>query len=570
MPDPKPEVRSVLEQRLVAFHEALRRGERPDPEAFLPDGPGRHEALIELVHAELEYRLKAGEPARAADYLARYPTLGADPAAAGSLAAAELRLRRRLPGPPGSDSPLPSSPASLGADQTQVTNNPGAAPAPGDVPFADGRYELLEELGRGGMGVVYKARQKKLNRLVALKMILAGAHAAPAHLVRFRCEAEAVAQLQHPHIVQIYEIGETDRKPFFSLEYVDGGSLAQYLAGTPQPPPLAAQLTEKLARAVDYAHRRGIIHRDLKPANVLLTADKTPKITDFGLAKHLEGDGQGQTQSGALVGTPSYMAPEQAAGWTKKIGPPTDVYALGVILYEMLTGRPPFRAASLMDTLEQVRFQEPIPPSRLHPKLPRDLETICLKCLEKEPHKRYASAEALAGDLRHFLASEPIQARPPNLISRTWLWCHRPERIRDAGAFTVFLGIVCIIWCLSGIGFIAGGLLRPARPTAAIVQLTAFVFVIYLPLIWIGLGTMTKKRFFLCVGAAVAVLDLVNSIFCLIGSNMFSDLCDLGGMHNDPNVRIPVFSLLGILVGVQFVGYSIALLASFSNRGTLR
>ena len=231
-------------------------------------------------------------------------------------------------------------------------------------------FEILGELGRGGMGVVYKARQIELKRLVALKMILAGSHAGHAQLARFRAEAEAVARLQHPNIVQIYEIGEQDGLPYFALEYMDGGSLDS-LGGTPLPPRQAAQLLETLARAIHYAHERGIIHRDLKPGNVLLTADAiVPKITDFGLAKQVESDA-GQTKSGAVMGTPSYMAPEQAEGRIKEIGPRTDVYALGAILYELLTGRPPFRGASAVDTLLEVTTQDPLPPSRLQPKVPR-------------------------------------------------------------------------------------------------------------------------------------------------------------------------------------------------------
>jgi serine/threonine-protein kinase len=258
-------------------------------------------------------------------------------------------------------------------------------------------YELLGELGRGGMGVVYKARQVKANRLVALKMILSGGHASEEDLARFRTEAEAVARLQHPGIVQIYEVNEHDGLPYFSMEYVEGGSLEKDLAGAPMPPKAAARLVEQLAQAIQTAHEHQIIHRDLKPANVLLSADGRPKITDFGLAKKL--DVTGKTQTGAVMGTPSYMAPEQASGNSKAIGPPADIYALGAILYECLTGRPPFQAANPVDVILKVIADEPAPPRQLCSNVPGDLEAICLKCLRKESEQRYASAADLAEDL---------------------------------------------------------------------------------------------------------------------------------------------------------------------------
>jgi tetratricopeptide (TPR) repeat protein/tRNA A-37 threonylcarbamoyl transferase component Bud32 len=289
-------------------------------------------------------------------------------------------------------------------------------------------HEILGELGRGGMGVVYKARQLQLNRMVALKMVLAGAHAAPEQLKRFQTEAEAVARLKHPNIVQIYEVGEYDGLPFFSLEYVDGGTLASRIGGKPQPPRDAARVVERLADAMSSAHRQDIIHRDLKPANVLLTTDGDPKITDFGLAKRLEDDSS-QTRSGTIMGTPSYMAPEQARGDSKTIGPKSDQYALGAILYEMLTGRPPFQGTTILETLEQVQRQEPVPPCRLQPKVPRDLETVCLKCLQKEPEKRYPTTSALAADLMRFLGGETIMARPVGQIEKGWRWCRRNPRV---------------------------------------------------------------------------------------------------------------------------------------------
>jgi WD40 repeat protein len=287
------------------------------------------------------------------------------------------------------------------------------------------------------MGVVYKARQVKAGRIVALKMILAGCHAGATDLARFRTESEAVARLQHPGIIQIFEVGEVDGRPFFSLEYCAGGSLAVALRRAPLEPAAAAHLVEILAEAMHAAHVQGIVHRDLKPANVLLSVrgghppltpdhglGTFPKITDFGLAKRLDSD-TGQTQSGAIVGTPSYMAPEQARGSVKVVGPLADVWALGAILYECLTGRPPFKAPTAMDTLYQVLQTEPVPPRQLLAKLPRDLETITLKCLQKEPAKRYPSAQALADDLRRWQEGKPVLARPVGPVGRAWRWARR-------------------------------------------------------------------------------------------------------------------------------------------------
>ena len=282
------------------------------------------------------------------------------------------------------------------------SGNPSSTPFSADLPRIPG-HEVQEVLGHGGMGVVYKARHVRLNRPVALKMLLTGAHASPESRERFLREAEAVAGLRHPNIVQVHDMGDQDGQPYFTMEFVEGGNLAQKLAGTPQPPRQAAALLATLAEAVQAAHQSGIVHRDLKPANVLLTADGTPKISDFGLARRLDGEA-GLTWTGTAVGTPSYMAPEQAEARPLTWGPAVDIYALGAILYELLTGRPPFRAETAAETVRQVISQDPVPPSRLNGKVPRDLETICLKCLHKEPHLRYASAAALAADLHRFLA----------------------------------------------------------------------------------------------------------------------------------------------------------------------
>ncbi len=314
-----------------------------------------------------------------------------------------------------------------------------------DMPQVPG-YVILGELGRGGMGVVYKARQLNLNRICALKMILAGAHAGPEAAARFLSEAEAVARLEHPAIVQIHQLGDFDGQPYLELEYVNGGSLGDRSDGTPLPAGEAAELVELLARAIHYAHGLGIVHRDLKPSNILLTDDGRPKIADFGLAKLLDTDSQ-ITGSGLILGTPSYMAPEQASGEAKGTGPSADIYALGAILYAQLTGRPPFRAATIPETLRQVREEAPVPPCRLQPSLPRDVETITLKCLQKRPADRYVTAEALAEDLRRFRAREPILARPIPAWERGLKWARR--RPWAAGMAAALLA--CVL-CLLGLG----------------------------------------------------------------------------------------------------------------------
>jgi len=304
-----------------------------------------------------------------------------------------------------------------------VELTPARVRRPGGLPLIPG-YELFDVLGRGGMGIVYLARQVRLNRPCALKMILAGEHAGPGAVLRFLKEAETVALLRHPHIVQIYSMGDHDGRPYLELEYLDGGSLARKLEGRPLPAREAAGLVEAITHAVHEAHRLGVVHRDLKPGNVLLTADGVPKVSDFGLAKSLTAE-SGLTLTESTLGTPGYMAPEQAAGHARLVGPPADVYALGAILYELTTGRPPFRAATPLETMEQARSIEPVPPCRLQPSFPRDLETICLKCLRKEPDRRYASAAELGADLRRFLAGEPILARAVPTWERALKWARR-------------------------------------------------------------------------------------------------------------------------------------------------
>jgi eukaryotic-like serine/threonine-protein kinase len=361
---------------------------------------------------------------------------------------------------------LPPRPEPLpGAIAAALTENqPGPdRRSSGEWPAISG-YEILAERARGGMGVVYRARQTSLNRVVALKMILTSARAGPKEVARFRAEAEAVARFQHPNIVQVHDVGEQDGRPYMAMEFVEGRSLAQELDGAPLPPEPSARLVETLARAVHYAHERGIVHRDLKPSNILLEEVQSPKskvqsresrlgtldlglwtvkVCDFGLAKCLDAD-SGRTRVGEVMGTPSYMAPEQAGGGVQDIGPAADVYALGAILYEVLTGRPPFRAATATETVRQVLTEDPVAPSRLQPALARDLNTICLKCLEKEPRKRYASALELAEDLRRFVAGEPVRARPAPAWERVLKWARRRPAVAAVYAVsaTAALGLI--------------------------------------------------------------------------------------------------------------------------------
>jgi serine/threonine-protein kinase len=328
-----------------------------------------------------------------------------------------------------------------------------------------GPYRILRRLGAGGMGVVYLAQQDRPSRLVAVKMVLAGPRAGSERRARFLGETEIIARLQHANIVPVYEVGEHDGQPYYTMEYVAGGSLARRLAASPLAPREAGELVKQLAGAVSFAHQHGVVHRDLKPGNILLQSNDlpgqrqeeetgrqggaataqvslsghTPKISDFGVAKQLDVD-RGQTQTGAILGTPGYMAPEQAQG-SKQIGPLADVYSLGAILYECLTGRPPFRAATVLETLEQVRTQEPVAPSRLQPGVPRDLQTITLKCLEKAPKRRYLSAEALADDLGRFLRGEPIHARAVGFIERLGKW------VRRKPALAALAGVSAVLFC---------------------------------------------------------------------------------------------------------------------------
>jgi tetratricopeptide (TPR) repeat protein/tRNA A-37 threonylcarbamoyl transferase component Bud32 len=431
-PSQSPELAEQIDRLCDDFESAWKAagpaGAAPPIEEYLANAPAsepdRAALLHELIQLDIYYRGRRGESARSDDYRARFPALD----------------RVLLTDAPTNEPSSPGPPI----PRRRVTG----------LPVIVG-YEILEEVGRGGMGVVYRARQTALNRIVALKMILHTRHAGPEERARFKLEAEAVACLQHPNIVHIYEIGEHEEMPFISLEFCSGGSLARKVGDTPLPPREAAQLAETLARAMHAVHQVHVVHRDLKPDNVLLTADGTPKITDFGLAKRLD-DESGEnspalTETGVILGTPSYMAPEQASGKVGEVGPRTDVYALAAILYQLLTGRPPFKSATRLDTLNQVLTEEPVPPRRLQPQIDRDVEIICLKGLEKDQRRRYPSAAELADDLHRFLSHEPIRARPVPAWERGLKWARRQPK--TAALFVALF--LAVLGALFGTSFYA-------------------------------------------------------------------------------------------------------------------
>ena len=337
-------------------------------------------------------------------------------------------------------------PISDGSGQSKSDNAPGAGTSPESEPLPGaklhyfGDYELLEEIARGGMGVVYKARQLSLNRLVALKMILSGQLASEAEVKRFRTEAEAAASLDHPNIVPIYEVGEHEGRHYFAMRLVEGGNLANQISRFKDDLKAAAVLTANVARAVHHAHQRGILHRDLKPSNILVGPDGQPYVTDFGLARLVKQDSD-LTHTGCIVGTPNYMAPEQALGKTKQLTTTSDVFSLGAILYQMLTGQVPFQAETPLETVKQVVETEPQRPSSVNRRVDPDLETICLKCLAKDPQRRYGSAEALADDLHRWVKHETISARPATTRERAVKWIRR-HRIVFAAATAVTTSLI--------------------------------------------------------------------------------------------------------------------------------
>jgi YD repeat-containing protein len=449
-----------LEAVCRRFEADWRAGNRPPIDAYLADVPAEGRpalrAELEALQRELRQPETAPEPPiPPPSPVAEAPTLAPGMAPTPlSTGAATVPIHDEATLPPREEAtidhiPDGSAQSPLGAGlRTPEGSPPAAGPKvslsePTCVRYF-GDYEITRELARGGMGVVFRARQVSLNRPVALKMILAGQLAEETDVKRFYLEAEAAANLDHPGIVPIYEVGQHEGQHYFSMGFVEGQSLSQRLADGPFPPREAAALLVKVTEAIAYAHQQGVIHRDLKPGNILLDPSGNPRVTDFGLAKKVQGD-SGLTGSGQIMGTPSYMPPEQAGGDRGAVGPAADVYALGATLYALITGRPPFQAATAMDTVLMVISEEPVPPRRLNASIPRDLETVCLKCLEKDPKRRYATALALADDLRRYLNGEPILARPVTRLERAVKWARRRP------AIAALLGLVTLVTAL-GLG----------------------------------------------------------------------------------------------------------------------
>ncbi len=424
----------LLDRALDRQREAWLSGARPTVELIARSAsiPSEPDFLLDLIYNEIVLREEIGESPQLDEYLEKFPQLGEDLQLHFEVHRAiqeNLLLETRRP--------LDSE---SGNEIGRFSNSTQPS-------FTD--YEIVSELGSGGMGVVFKARHRGLKRFVALKMLHPDRLASSRDMGRFRVEAETIARLQHPNIVQIFEVGQNRGTPFLALELAEQGTLQKKLQLQPYAAKPAAELIETLGRAVEHAHRQQVIHRDLKPANVLFTADGVPKIADFGLAKLLETDSvnsQDTTRTGEPMGTPRYMAPEQASGKRDEIGPATDIYALGTILYECLTGKAPFVSASVVETVDRIRHDDPVPPRRLNPAIPRDLETICLHCLQKQPRHRYSTAQELVDDVRRFLNREPIRAKRTPLWLKTWMWCCRNPALATWAAVAYALVLSAIAW----------------------------------------------------------------------------------------------------------------------------
>ncbi|HEY7425973.1 MAG TPA: serine/threonine-protein kinase [Gemmataceae bacterium] len=442
-----------------------------------------------------------------------------------------------------------------------------------------GRFELRREVGRGGFGIVFLAWDSWLRREVALKVPRLEGCLTPELRQRFLREARATARLDHPNIVPVHEVGEAGGICYIVSDYCPGTNLAQWLGQQTTPIPVreAAALIATLAEAVQHVHERSVWHRDIKPSNILLqprekpAADGlpfTPRLMDFGLAKLPQTETQ-NTPSGMILGTPVYMAPEQATGRLQEIGPHTDVYSLGAVLYELLIGRPPFRGITSLEVLRQVTEDEPAPPRRLRGDVPRDAETICLKCLEKEPRARYGSAGELAEELRRFLSGEAVEARPAGPLARARRWCVRPERVRAAGMFLFSFGLVFFLWCVGGLVSLALGLLNPPRPAAVVRYALFHIGLFYGPMMGTGWKVLGHNRLALWMGTLVAFAFFLRIfVFGVIWGDWLGhpQPIDTGGIFETPSHDRVVGDLAFSAVGVLLCLYCIAaLFASYAH-----
>ena len=522
-----------LADLLASFDEALAKGQAPPS----------------TLGSDADFRRRAGEARSTLRQLETiWPRAGQNSTSGGDLS-----------GPPSSD----------------------AVPRAPESPARLGRFLVLEELGRGGFGVVFRAVDPSLGRDIALKVPRPETLMTPELRSRFLTEARAAARLDHPNIVPIYEAGEIGSISYIASAYREGTTLAGWLKARPEPVPphLAARLIATLAEAVQHAHDRGILHRDLKPSNILLQSTTEgrsnsieddlpfiPRLTDFGLAKILD-EAVAETRTGLPIGSPWYMAPEQAEGRSSAMGPATDVYALGTILYELLAGWPPFRGNSVLETLDQVRSIEPEPPSARRQELPRDLETICLRCLRKDPIERYPTASALADDLRRFLAGEPIRARPDGPLFRAWRWCLRPQRVRDAGVVVMVVSLTMAVVAASGFPALELGLMQLERPWAMKIHLLRWIFGLYLPTAWLGWKMTQGRSWAPGVGLAFCLTTLTLLILTLLDIQI-DDLG--GGVANDRTARWPSEIAFGALFLLETIASGVAVTASLANRSGAR